>query len=363
MKPDPHNRFYRFFSWSRTREESGTGSGTGSGKHHGVQSSANPPTAAISKMSAWFLPRFFEVAAKAFKFLRNSAEFAAVYALLILVRVIPMAGIRVLARVIARVAFLLLRRRRHIAVENIQLALDLPSDRALEIARQSLLGFAMTALPEVAKLRRSLIAKHASGWLQANYPGAVPLFVQARQLHDEYGGCVFVTPHLGNWELLPYAAAVNGINLAVLIRRLDNPMLEDLLDRHRRATGQHFVSRRNGLLSLKNHLARGRSVAILPDQSTVGGLTVDFFGRPATTTPLPALLAVRHQRPIVVVACLRSAQHGFIGHVGEPILPRDTDDERPEIERLTRLMTADLEQLIRRYPEQYLWMHDRWKVY
>ena len=99
----------------------------------------------------------------------------------------------------------------------------------------------------------------------------------------------------------------------------------------------------------------------------LGNLGCDGFDAdsttPATTTPLPALLAVRHQRPIVVVACLRSVQHGFIGHVGEPILPRDTDNERPEIERLTRLMTTDLEQLIRQYPEQYLWMHDRWKVY
>lgn len=274
-----------------------------------------------------------------------------------------MAVVRVLARVTARVAFIVLRRRRRIAVENIQSALGVTRPAALEIALRSLLGFSMTALPEVAKLRHSLIAADASGWLHTTYPDAVPLFLQAKKLHDEYGGCIFVTPHLGNWELLPYAAAVNEIPLAVLIRRLDNPMLEGLLNRHRRVTGQRFVSRRNGLLSLQNYLTRGRSVAILPDQSTVGGLTVDFFGRPATTTPIPALLAVRHQRPIVVVACLRSAQHGFIGHVGEPILPRETDDERPEIERLTRLMTADLEQLIRQYPEQYLWMHDRWKVY
>jgi len=299
----------------------------------------------------------------AIRSLRDTVEFAAVYSLLVLVRVIPMAGVRFLARVMARSAFIVLRRRRRIAVQNIQLALGVPRNTALEIARQSLLGFAMTALPEVAKLRGPLTSSGARDWQRSSYPDSVPLLGRAKHFHDEYRGCIFVTPHLGNWELLPYIAAVNGIPLAVLIRRLDNPMLEDLLDRHRRGTGHRFISRRNGLLSLKNHLARGRSVAILPDQSTVKGLSVDFFGRPATTTPIPALLAVRHQRPIVVVACLRSVQRGFIGHVGEPILPRDTDNERPEIERLTRLMTTDLEHLIRQYPEQYLWMHDRWKTY
>ena len=297
------------------------------------------------------------------RFLRDGAEFSVVYALLTLVKIIPMAGVRLIARMTARTAFVVLRRRRRLAVENIEFALGVPRGTAITIARRSLLGFAMTALPEVAKLRRSLTAPGAADRLRANNPGAVPLLVRAKELHDQYRGCIFVTPHLGNWELLPYVAAVNEIPLAILIRRLDNQMLEDLLDRHRRATGQTFVSRRNCLLSLQNHLARGRSVAMLPDQSTVGGLVVDFFGRPATTTPIPALLAVRHQRPVVVVACLRSSHGSFIGHVGEPILPRDTDNERPEIERLTRVITDDLEHLIRRFPEQYLWMHDRWKIY
>ncbi len=297
------------------------------------------------------------------RFLRDSAEFCGVYGLLTLVKVIPMAGVRLITRMTARTAFVVLRRRRRLAVENIELGLDVPRGTAIKIARRSFLAFAMTALPEVVKLRHSLTTPGASDRLRTSNPGAVPLLVRARELHDQYRGCIFVTPHLGNWELLPYVAAVNEIPLAIPIRRLDNRMLEGLLDRHRRATGQTFVSRRNCLLSLQNHLARGRSIAILPDQSTVGGLTVDFFGRPATTTPIPALLAVRHQRPIVVVACLRSSHGSFLGHVGDPIFPRDTDNERPEIERLTRVMTHELENLIRRFPEQYLWMHDRWKVY
>ncbi len=86
-------------------------------------------------------------------------------------------------------------------------------------------------------------------------------------------------------------------------------------------------------------------------------------GSSAALGGIKGIRSVDPERPIVVVACLRSVQHGFIGFVGEPITPRDTENERPEIERLTHLMTADLEQLIRQYPEQYLWMHDRWKVY
>ncbi len=236
-------------------------------------------------------------------------------------------------------------------------------DEIERIARASFRSFALTSMPEVVKLRPHLVGPDAGAWLDRRAPEARDVFMRAKALHDTTQGCVFVTPHLGNWELLPYIAAVVEIPLAVVVRPLDNRYIERLLLRARSETGQLFLAKRFAMMQLQQQLARGRSVAVLADQSTVKGVPVEFFGRRALTTPVPALLAIRQQRPIVVVACVRTAPLRFVGVLGEPIWPRDTTNERPEIERLTQAMSRSMEAVVRDHPEQYLWMHDRWKDY
>ncbi len=216
-------------------------------------------------------------------------------------------------------------------------------------------------MPEVVKLRAPLLAPDARQWMLERSPEAETLFTRVKQLHDASNGCVFVTPHLGNWELLPYIATAVGVPMVIPVRPLDNPLIEDLLSRNREQTGHVFLDRRNVMMKLQHHLRRGRSAAILADQSTLGGLVTPFFGRPALTTPVPAVLAMQHGCPIVVVACVRSGRLRFAGRVSEPILPRPDTFEKAEARRLTELMNRAMEDLIREFPEQYLWMHDRWK--
>jgi KDO2-lipid IV(A) lauroyltransferase len=102
---------------------------------------------------------------------------------------------------------------------------------------------------------------------------------------------------------------------------------------------------------------------MLPDQSTSRGLRVKFFGADATVTPIPALLALRYGRPVVVVAACRTEDpYYFEGFVSDPIRPEPgRADERSEIERISREINVKMEEIIRKYPEQYLWMHNRWK--
>jgi KDO2-lipid IV(A) lauroyltransferase len=296
---------------------------------------------------------------------RHAVEYAGVRLLLAAVRVLPMAVLRPLTGLVARAAFLLLRKRRAIAIENVRQALgpDLPPGKARALALGSVRSFLLTAMPEIAKLAGPLTSPDAREWLNTQAPELRELFARARELHDETRGCIFVTPHLGNWELLPFVSAAVGIPLAVVVRPLDNPRLERLLYRSRTSTGQVFVARRNSLSRLQMLLAQGMSVGLLPDQATIKGLAVDFLGRPALTTPVPALLALYHHRPIVVVACFRTGDGRFGGHVGEPIWPLEGRSEKAEVLRLTEAMTKDMEVVIRAHPEQYFWMHNRWKTY
>ncbi|MFI5143518.1 MAG: lysophospholipid acyltransferase family protein [Thermoanaerobaculales bacterium] len=268
-------------------------------------------------------------------------------------------------RTVGNLVFCLLPVRRRIAIENVRHALGSAAEptRARAIARASFGSFLLTAMPETAKVRHRLASPRAAAKLLRRSPDLTAMFEQARRLHERSRGCIFVTPHFGNWELLPDTAAAIGIPVAVVIRPLENRYLEHLLQRSRATTGQIFVAKRNAFLALQRFLGAGRSVALLPDQATFKGLAVEFMGRPALTTPVPALLAVYQQRPIVVVACFRTGALRFSGFVSEPIWPGHYESERAEVERLTAAMNRVMEEVVRRHPEQYLWMHNRWKAY
>jgi len=190
------------------------------------------------------------------------------------------------------------------------------------------------------------------------------LLQKAKEIHDASGGCIFVTPHIGNWEYLPHVSAVVGIPLVVVARPLSNAYLERLIYSRRTDTGQVIVPKKNALFALQRTLQEGKSIGMLPDQSTRQGVSVDFFGRKASTSPVPAILSILYKRPIVVVACCRKANgKEFEGVVSDPLWPGPFESEKEEILRLTEAMNSQMEAIIRKYPDQYFWIHDRWKIY
>ncbi len=295
---------------------------------------------------------------------RQRAEFAAVYLLYALTRVTPMIVLSGLSRLLGNVAFIVLGGRRRVAVDNIRHALgsNLGRWRTMNLARKSFQSF-LLALPELVKQREQLLRDDARDYLVRSHPELEPVFQKVLQIHRENNGCIFVTPHLGNWEMLPFVATAFKIPTAITVRPLDNPYLERFVYKSRSSSGQLFIPNRNSLLTLERALADGSSVALLPDQSTKRGVAIPFFGRPAYTTPIPATLALMMQRPLVVVACCRIGRLRFTGYVSDPIQPRPGDDEWAEITRLTEVMNRRMEEIIRRHPEQYFWMHKRWKSY
>ena len=129
--------------------------------------------------------------------------------------------------------------------------------------------------------------------------------------------------------------------------------------------GRKYSPKKTLSFILREALRKGRSVAILADQNAGGeGIDAPFFGKPARTTPAPAALAVLYNRPIVLISCLRKGDgRRYEVLVSEPIVPdMDAQSAKGEIERLTRVVNVETENFIRKGPEQYLWIHDRWKL-
>jgi KDO2-lipid IV(A) lauroyltransferase len=217
---------------------------------------------------------------------------------------------------------------------------------------------------ETAKLRSMLNRPSELGEVKKATDGLDELLAQVKLIHEKSEGCVFVTPHLGNWEFLPYVGTLAGIPLVIVARNLRNVYLERLLYSERAGSGQLIIPNINALMLMQEALKRGKSIGMLPDQSTRKGIAVEYFGRPALTTPVPAILALLYKRPIVVVACCRkSPAFRFEGYISEPIWPDANESEKAEVYRVTREMNRRMESMVRKHPEQYLWMHNRWKGY
>ena len=279
-------------------------------------------------------------------------------------RSLPISALRAISGVLGRLLYSAIPRRREIALQNIRIAFG---DRMIEedikrLALQSCKAFFLTAI-EIIRSPFRFDGANIVRDSRYKTEHLEHLFEKAKLIHDQAGGCIFVTPHLGNWELLPYVSALIGIPLAIVVRPLDNPYLERAVYSSRIASGQVMLPKTNAMFALERLLRKGRSVGMLPDQSTGRGLRVKFFGVDATVTPIPALLALRHERPVVVVAaCRTNDPYNFEGFVSDPIWPDPGRvDERTDIERISREINLKMEEIIRRYPEQYLWMHNRWK--
>lgn len=172
-------------------------------------------------------------------------------------------------------------------------------------------------------------------------------------------GVLFATGHLGNWELSAFAHALLCEPMHVVVRPLDNPLLDDLIKRYRTASGNRILDKQDYLRGILRALSANEAVGILIDQNTLPehGVFVDFFGRPACTGTTFAKLAHKTGAAVIPGYALWHPGRGkYVLHF-EPILEM-TGDLTTDTARLTR----HLEGVIRRYPDQWLWLHRRWKT-
>ncbi|MFZ0612844.1 MAG: lysophospholipid acyltransferase family protein [Desulfobacterales bacterium] len=176
-------------------------------------------------------------------------------------------------------------------------------------------------------------------------------------------GALILTGHVGNWELMPLAAALTGYSANILYRPMDYAPLERFFVESRTRFGLKLIPKDAALLRAFRALKRGETVAMLLDQN-VGlhkGVMVDFFGRRASTSYGLAFIALKTGAPVLPFFVLRDDK-GFTAEIGPEIPLIKTGDDRKDIEENTRQYNEALEAIIRRYPDQWFWVHRRWKT-
>lgn len=271
---------------------------------------------------------------------------------------LPLEGGCALARGLAWLAYRVDRRHREVARDNLRQAFPgRYSDAELDrLVRAVYLHFC-TLLIEILHLPRRL---HAANWRRrldlSEVRPLVAGLLSGRPL-------LLVTGHFGNWELGGYTLGLLGFRTHAIARPLDNPYVDDFLRRFRQRTGQGLLAKHGDFDRMQGLLAAGGVLATLGDQDAgQRGLFVDFFGRPASTHKAIALMALEYRVPLLVIGMARVGGPLYYRLVvADVILPEEYDGRPDAVKAMTQRFTAGLERIVRTYPEQYFWLHRRWK--
>jgi KDO2-lipid IV(A) lauroyltransferase len=260
-----------------------------------------------------------------------------------------------LARFLGAAGWLFSRSLRRIGRANLDLAYGdtRPAREKQRMLKRSFQAFALVALDVFWFTRRT--AARIRRWVSFERPLAEVL---------GSGAQVCLTGHLGNWEILGLACAVEGYPLASVAMPLKNPEVDALFNKLRQSTGQAIIPREGAVRALLRLLHDGRNVALLLDQNTPpseGGLFIEFFGRPVTVSSAAVFLAARTGSGIVFGFCLPDGRGGYRVRIPPSLgVPPSRPDEaqiRDWTEKITRLY----EEEVRRCPECWLWTYKRWK--
>ncbi|HWL95311.1 MAG TPA: lysophospholipid acyltransferase family protein [Phycisphaerae bacterium] len=177
-------------------------------------------------------------------------------------------------------------------------------------------------------------------------------------------GCIMLTGHYGNWELLGYTLAVLGFDIVAVMRPLDNEFINHYLLDRRERSGLTLLYKKGATRSAPDVLNSGGALCFIADQNAGRkGLFVDFFGRKASTYKSIGLLAMEYEVPVIVGAACRSGRRfQYEIRLERIIRPEEWKNQADPLLWITSEYTRAIEASVRRAPEQYLWIHRRWKT-
>ena len=292
--------------------------------------------------------------------LQTFLEYAAARTALSILGRLPASAAYSAGRGMGKIAYLLARNLRRTGAINLLIAFPDKSDEERDqLLRECFdsLGRQLGLFSQMSSRSRDELKQliEVRGW--ENVEAAVA----------EHGQkLVLYTGHLGAWELTSFGFSLLGHPFTFLVRRIDNPRIEKMVDRVRTKFGNTTIDKLSAARSMLKTLRSGEtSLGLLPDLNTLDdeAIFVDFFGVPAATTFIMAKLALRTQTPIVPVFSPWDANTGKYLLIVEPLISVEpTGDEEADVLRVTIEITRRVENQIRQYPGQWLWIHKRWKT-
>ena len=283
--------------------------------------------------------------------LQTHAEYSVAFALIQALRRVPLPMANRLARGTAGLLDLALPKLRQTAVRNLEFAYPQIS---LEERDRIIDGVFRTVARMLVSLARfpDLDTSNISDWI--SYEG-LENYHQAKQQNR---GVLVATAHLGNWELSAFSHALLTEPMNVMVRPLDNPLIDDLVESRRTLSGNNLIYKRDGARSVLRALRNNEAVGILIDQNTspAEGAFVNFFGKLACAGSAFVKLAYHTQAPVILGFAVWNEEARRYTLRFYPQIQL-TGDESTD----TQQIHSNLEEIIRQTPEQWMWIHRRWK--
>lgn len=262
------------------------------------------------------------------------------------------------ARWIGDFLFRIDKRHRLRAIEHLRRSFpQWPEDRLTAVAHESMRNLIYMGL-EVLFTTRLITPSQWRKHIELDGMGDI-----IRRLVERKTGFIMLTGHFGNWEVVGYTMATLGFPVNAVARRLDNPFLNEFILGVRERTGMRILDKKGATVEMDEILTSRDIVAFIADQDAGRkGMFVDFFGRPASTYKSIGLLAMQYNVP-VIVGYGRRLDDNFRFRMGvqRVIEPHEWADQPDPLRWITQEYTTALEEVIRTAPEQYLWVHRRWK--
>lgn len=263
-----------------------------------------------------------------------------------------------LGKAVGRLLYVLDAKHRNIAVKNLQRAEGMPRDPAEihRLVRRVYEHFGIAAAETLLAAR--LVQRGELGrWVRLENEGIVHEALKAGR------GAILVVAHMGNWELAALAVAAGGFRINSLSRPVENPWLHRYFTPRRQATGHRLVFREGAIAAIGEVLKRNEIIVIMPDQNAhEKGVFVPFMGRPASTGRTTALMALKSGAPIILAKAVRTGRRRHVVRFEAPIARPEGLPLEEAVRRMTAEFTARIERWVREHPEQWMWLHARWKT-
>jgi len=290
--------------------------------------------------------------------MRERLEYAVLGLILKFLGALPRPVARAVAAALAQFLFLFLTRFRRTAKFNLRLAFpDWTEAQRRGVMRRMAWRLGWMAA-EFAQFPR---------WTRQNVDRRVILDGHENFLagHNRGRGVLFLTGHVGAWELSSFAHALYGYPLHYMARPVDNRRVDALINRYRCLSGNRPIFKNESAKMMLKVLHDAGTIGILADQNTLPeeGVFVDFFGRPACATTGIARVALHTDAAVVPVYCFwDGAMRKYRLRFEPPVLLTRTGDSSRDICENTQRFTKILEGFIRKHPDQWVWAHARWKT-
>jgi KDO2-lipid IV(A) lauroyltransferase len=289
---------------------------------------------------------------------RQALEFALAWGFIHGLRALPRRMARAAGAAIAAIAFVLMGRLRRVGRRNLEMAFPaLPAAEREAILRQEYrhLGWLLGEFCQMSTYTQEYASRFIRYQGLEHYLGA----------RDRGKGVFVLTGHLGAWELSSFYHSLAGYPMGMVIRRLDNPLVDRLVNRIRCQHGNRVLHKDDFARGLIGAMRAGETVGILMDTNMTPpqGLFVPFFGVEACTASGMARVALKTGAAVLPGFLLwEPRERQYVLRFGPELELADSGDSEADAASNTALFTAVIEQTIRQYPSQWLWMHRRWKT-